>query len=62
LAKHLVTLAELAEYLDVACSELCELFEDSDSNSLLAIRIGEQWYVPLEDVPDWLLRLADRRT
>lgn len=63
MAKRLLTLAELADYLDVFCGDLCELIEDSDDGSLPAVRIGDEWYVPLEDVPDWLLRLpAKKRT
>jgi len=61
LGKRLVTLVELADYLDVAPCELWELFEDEDDGGLPAIRIGDEWYVPLDDFPDWLLRFADKR-
>jgi hypothetical protein len=61
LGKRLVTLAELADYLDVTPGELWELFEDEDDGGLPAIRIGDEWYVPLDDFPDWLLRFADKR-
>lgn len=59
--KRLLTFAELADYLDVPSIQLHELIESGDNASFPAIRIGEEWYVPLEDVPDWLLRLSEKR-
>ena len=60
LPKRLLTLGELAIYLDVSGVELCELIEHEDSQKFPAIRIGDEWYVALDDVPEWLLRLSDK--
>ena len=61
LPKRLLTLAELAIYLDVSCVTLYELIEHEDNGNFPAIRIGDEWYVALDDVPEWLLRLSDKR-
>jgi len=57
LPKHLVTLAELAAYLDVSGENLLELIESEDNAGFPGVRIGEEWLVNLDEVPDWLLRL-----
>jgi hypothetical protein len=61
LPKRLLTLAELAIYLDVPRAALYELIAHEDNASFPAIRLGDEWYVALEDVPEWLLRLSDKR-
>jgi hypothetical protein len=48
LAKRLVTLEELADYLDVASVDLCDLFEAGAGSGPPAIRIGENFYVHLD--------------
>jgi len=61
LPKRLLTLAELANYLDVSRARLHELLGHEDNANFPATRIGDEWYVALEDVPEWLLRLSDKR-
>jgi len=57
LPKRLLTLDELAAYLDVPCENLLELIEKEDNAGFPGIRIEEEWFVLLDEVPDWLLRL-----
>jgi hypothetical protein len=57
LAKRFLTLYELAAYLDVSCERLIELIEREDNADFPGIRIKGEWLVPLDEVPDWLLRL-----
>jgi excisionase family DNA binding protein len=60
LVKRLLTVAELAAYLDVAPADLYEFFERGRGDGLPAIRIGGEWHVPLEEFSDWLLRFAEK--
>jgi len=43
--------------LDVPCENLLELIEKEDNAGFPGIRIEEEWFVLLDEVPDWLLRL-----
>jgi hypothetical protein len=58
LDKRLVTLTKLAAYLDVPSESLLRLIEAEDNGDFPGIRIGDEWFVALEEVPEWLLRLA----
>ena len=60
MAKRLLTLDELAAYLDVSRESLLDLIEKKDNGEFPGIRIEGEWFVPLDEVPDWLLRLINR--
>jgi hypothetical protein len=59
MAKRLLTLEQLAIYLDVSCESLLKLIEQEDNAEFPGFRINGEWLVPLDEVPDWLLRLLN---
>jgi hypothetical protein len=56
-----MTLAELGDYLDVSLSDLSQFIEGRGKESFPAILIGDEWFVSLSDVQDWLLQLLDNQ-
>jgi len=56
-SKRLLTLDELAAYLDVSCENLLELIEKEDNAGFPGILLKSSGLCFLDEVPDWLLRL-----
>jgi hypothetical protein len=56
LAKQLMTLAKLSDYLDVPRTALERLLKSEEGARLPAVRVEDKWCVDLADVQEWLLK------
>ncbi len=57
-AKQIMTLSELAEYLDVPRRRLYDLVERGDG--FPAFKVGRKWCADLDDVREWLLQVCEK--
>lgn len=54
---RVVSLAELAAYLDVPGDNLLKLIEEEHDANFPGVRIEGEWFINLDEIPYWLLRL-----
>lgn len=56
-----MTLARLADYLDVPRSTLKLLVATEGCDPFPAIKIGRKWCADVAEVQEWLLRMSEKR-
>ena len=56
-----MTLAKLADYLDVPRSTLKLLVESGGCDPFPAVKIGRKWCADVSEVQEWLLKLSEKR-
>jgi excisionase family DNA binding protein len=59
LVKRIITLSELANYLDVPRKALYKLMEID--SSFPVYRIGSKWFADLEEVQEWLIAMHEKQ-
>jgi len=56
-----MTLARLADYLDVPRSTLKLLVETEGCDRFPAVKIGHKWCADVAEVQEWLLKMCEKR-
>jgi excisionase family DNA binding protein len=59
LVKRIITLSELADYLDVPRRALYKLTEVD--SSFPVYRVGSRWFADLEEVQEWLITMHEKK-
>ena len=59
LVKRIITLSELADYLDVPRMALYKLTEID--SSFPVYRVGSRWFADLEEVQEWLIAMHEKQ-
>ncbi len=59
--KRIMTLAKLADYLDVPRNSLRLLAETEGCDRFPAVKIGSKWCADVAEVQEWLLKMCERR-
>jgi len=57
--KRVVSIAGLADYLEMTEGDVRELIQGVGGLKLPAFKVGNRWFVDLEEVEDWLLEMLD---
>jgi excisionase family DNA binding protein len=58
--RRIVSIVGLANYLEISESEVRELIQGIGDLKLPAFKVGNRWFVDLEEVEDWLLGMLDK--
>ena len=58
--KRVVSIIGLANYLEMPESEVRELIQGVGELKLPAFKVGNRWFIDLEEVEDWLLGMLDK--
>lgn len=58
--KRVISIAGLAKYLEMTESDVRELVQGVGDLKLPAFKVGNRWFVDLEEVEDWLLKMLDK--
>lgn len=56
--KQLMTVSQLADYLDVSRSALYSVI--GEGAGFPAYKVGSRWYADLDEVQEWLLRVCEK--
>jgi Helix-turn-helix domain len=58
--RRIVSIVGLANYLEMSESDVRELIQGVGDLKLPAFKVGNRWFVDLEEVEDWLLEMLDK--
>jgi len=50
----------LADYLEMPENAIRELIHGGGQSRLPAFKVGNRWFIDLEEVEDWLLEMLDK--
>ena len=57
--KRLISIPGLADYLEMPENDIRELIHGIGDLKLPAFKVGNRWFVDLEEMEDWLLEMLD---
>ncbi|MGD0288904.1 MAG: helix-turn-helix domain-containing protein [Candidatus Binataceae bacterium] len=60
LGKRLISIPGLADYLEMPENAIRELIHGGGQSRLPAFKVGNRWFIDLEEVEDWLLEMLDK--
>jgi len=58
--KRIVSIPGLADYLELSENDVRALILGVGDLKLPAFKVGNRWFVDLEEVEDWLLTILDK--
>jgi hypothetical protein len=58
--KRVISIPGLADYLELPENDVRELIQGVGHLKMPAFKIGNRWFVDLEEIEDWLLEMLDK--